>query len=199
MPELAPKLPPRVNRRRHHRHATFLLAGTVSCGNLPIIGNHSLRDRSQAMRNALEPAAGGRYCFLITDDDLAAVSHLSVGVSLKQPDFAGLDNLQWLDLRATRARYSQLSTPTPTWIVGDAELCARSAAHSRQFPRYPNPYNAGALRVATTRRRSAPRSPGGARPGAQSPHCPNAVADTRRPAGGGNAPACPRCTAGKRC
>lgn len=87
---------------------------TVACGNLPIIGNPSLCDRSQAMRNVPELAAGGgRYCFLITDDDLAAVSHLSVGVPLKQPAIAGLSNLQWLDLRGNPGTPFTI-TPSPS-------------------------------------------------------------------------------------
>ena len=95
---------------------------TVACGNLPIIGNPSLCDRSQAMRNALEPAAGGRYCFLITDDDLAAVSHLSVGVPLKQPDFAGLDNLQWLDLRGNPGTPFAITHPNANLDCGGCRV-----------------------------------------------------------------------------
>lgn len=72
---------------------------TVACGSLPIIGTGDPNpcDRSQAMRDALERAIE-RVCDRITDDDLADVSRLRVSGSLQRSDFAGLDNLQSLEL-----------------------------------------------------------------------------------------------------
>ena len=75
----------------------------VGCG---VLGNPNPCDRTQGVRDALEDATG-RNCDLITDDDLADVGNLSLGLSfddannLKKSDFAGLNNLHTVHFRAS--------------------------------------------------------------------------------------------------